>query len=300
MSDWSALAQKLGLKLKLAEPLARYTSFKIGGPAEALALPAQQADLDACLDFAKAQGLRPFFLAGGTNLLIRDGGVKGLVIKLDGEFKDFKIDGTHVHAGAGMNLALLAKKCAVAGLSGLEFAVGIPGSLGGGLIMNAGAHGGELKDVVQRIGLLRDGKLLEISSDQAGFKYRDSAFKNSGDLLLWAELELKPGKQDEMEKVMDEVLSQRRATQPIELPNAGCVFKNPAGDAAGRMIEACGLKGQKLGGAQISDKHANFVVNVGGAKASDVLGLMDQARQAVREKFGVELQNEVLIVGEEA
>ena len=297
--SFEALARELPGKVLLEEPMSRHTSFKIGGPAEALARPGSVAELRACLDFAKAQKAPVFFLAGGTNLLVRDGGIRGLTIKLEGEFKEIEITGSRVKAGAGANLALISKKCGLAGLTGLEFAVGIPGSLGGGLVMNAGAHGGELSQVVKKICLLEGGGIKEIGGAEAGFEYRNSRFKNSGALLLWAEMELKAGDAAEIENRMNEALSRRKATQPLSLPNAGCVFKNPAGGSAGKMIQDAGLKGLKEGGAQISELHANFVVNQGGAKAKDVLALMQAAREKVKAQFGVALENEVLIVGED-
>jgi UDP-N-acetylmuramate dehydrogenase len=286
--------------LLIQEPMSRHTSFKIGGPADALAKPASVAELKACLAFAHEAGLGVFFLAGGTNLLVKDGGIRGLVVKLEGEFKDIAFQGSRLHAGAGANLALIAKKAAVEGLSGLEFAVGIPGTLGGGLVMNAGAHGGELSQVVRSIGMLDAAResVLEIPASQARFEYRSSRFKGTGELLLWADMELKPGLRQDIDARMEEVLSKRKASQPIHLPNAGCVFKNPPGGSAGRLIEEAGLKGRRVGGAVISDLHANFVVNTGGAKASDVLALMEEARLKVKERAAVDLENEVLIVGE--
>ena len=239
-------------------------------------------------------------LAGGTNVLVKDGGIRGLVITLEGAFKDFAISGSRIKVGAGANLALLARKCSLAGLGGLEWAVGIPGSLAGGLVMNAGAHGGEMKDVVTRVGALENGELKAIAAADCGFVYRNSRFKHSGIVLLWAEMQLQPAPVEELKAAMDEALAKRKASQPQDLPNAGCVFKNPEGQSAGRLIEQAGLKGLRLGGAQISEKHANFVVNTGGAKASDVLGLMARARQAVQEKFGVSLMDEVLVLGEDA
>ena len=297
--NWEALSQALGPgKLLLDEPMAKHSSFKIGGPADALAKPGNVAELKAALGFAKQNGLPVFFLAGGTNLLVKDGGIRGLTLKLEGEFKDIAIDGLKLKAGAGANLALISKKAGLAGLTGLEFAVGIPGSLGGGLVMNAGAHGGELSQVVTKIGLLEDAEVREIPAGEAGFEYRNSKFKGGRMLLLWAEMELRAGDPAEIERVMQEALGKRKATQPIHLPNAGCLFKNPVGQSAGRMIEEAGLKGLREGGAQISELHANFVVNTGGAKAKDVLALMELTRAKVKEKFGVVLDNEVLIVGE--
>jgi UDP-N-acetylmuramate dehydrogenase len=202
-----------------------------------------------------------------------------------------------------MNLALLARKTALAGLAGLEWAVGIPGSLGGGLVMNAGAHGGELKAVVRRVGLVLGGRAEAWDAEACGFAYRHSRFKDmdrGSFVLTWADLELAPAAVDPLKARMAEALAKRKASQPLDLPNAGCVFKNPEGDSAGRLIEACGLKGRRRGGAVISPVHANFVVNTGGASAADVLGLMDEARAAVRAGFGLVLENEILVLGEDA
>jgi UDP-N-acetylmuramate dehydrogenase len=299
--DFAELRQALGAdKLRLAEPLAKHTSFKIGGPAQAMAFAHDGKDLQACLGFAKAHGLPVTLLAGGTNVLVKDGGIRGLVVSLEGEFKEFSIAGTQLRAGTGINLALLARKASLAGLKGLEWAIGIPGSLGGGLVMNAGAHGGEIKDVVQRVGTLEDGVFKTVAAADCGFVYRSSRFKHSGILLLWAEMQLREAPVEELKAAMEHALESRKASQPLELPNAGCVFKNPEGQSAGRLIDEAGLKGLRLGGAQISEKHANFVVNTGEAKASDVLGLMAQARLAVKEKFGVDLTDEVLVLGEDA
>ncbi|HTB23236.1 MAG TPA: UDP-N-acetylmuramate dehydrogenase [bacterium] len=301
--DWSSLQKELPGKVRLAEPLSRHTSFHIGGPADAWVDASTEADLLACLAFAKAQKVALTLLAGGTNVLVRDGGIRGLVLSLDGDFEAFSVDGNKVRAGAAMNLALLARKTALAGLEGLEWAVGIPGSLGGGLVMNAGAHGGEMKQVVRRVGLVADGAPQVWSAEDCGFAYRHSRFKEfaPGSLVLtWAEMELKSAPVEELKRRMDEALAKRKASQPLGLPNAGCVFKNPAGDSAGRMIEACGLKGRRRGGAEISAVHANFVVNAGGAAAADVLGLMAEARAAVQERFGVALLDEVLVLGEDA
>lgn len=301
--DYSPLARVPGLTLRLSEPLARHTSFRIGGPADAWAEAGDEAQLLACLGFARERGVAVTLLAAGTNVLVRDGGVRGLVLSLGGGFEAFTVEGTTVRSGAAINLALLARKTALAGLEGLEWAVGIPGSLGGGLVMNAGAHGGELAQVVRRVGLVLDGRTEALDAQDCGFAYRHSRFKEAapGSLVLtWAELQLRPAEPAELKRRMDEALARRRASQPIDLPNAGCVFKNPQGDSAGRLVEACGLKGLRRGGAQISPLHANFVVNTGSASAEDVLGLMQDARAAVRERFAVELADEILVLGEAA
>ena len=301
--DWSGLAAVLGPRLKLGEAMSRHTSFKIGGPAEAWAEPHDEAELAACLASAKALGAPVTLLSGGTNVLVLDGGIPGLVLSLDGGFSEWRAEGSRVSAGAGMNLALLARKCSLAGLGGLEWAVGIPGSLAGGLVMNAGAHGGEMKQVVRSVSLVLDGQPQRWDAEACGFSYRHSRFKElePGRLVLTgAELELRPEPVEALKARMDEALAKRRASQPLDQPNAGCVFKNPEGGSAGRLIEEAGLKGRRLGSAMISDKHANFVVNLGGATAQDVLGLMREARAAVRARSGVELKDEILVLGVEA
>lgn len=298
--DWGALAKALGGRFRLAEPMSRHTSFRIGGPAEAWAQPHDEAELKACVEAARSQGAPLTLLAGGTNVLVRDGGIPGLVLSLEGSFLDWRADGPRVTAGAAMNLALLARKCSLAGLGGLEWAVGIPGSLGGGLVMNAGAHGGEMKAVVRRVRLMLDGGIQAWDAGRCAFSYRHSAFKDLEPgrcILLGAELELRPEPVEALKARMDEALAKRKASQPLELPNAGCVFKNPEGASAGRLIDAAGLKGRRRGGAMISDKHANFVVNTGSATAADVLELMREARDAVRERDHVELVAEILVLG---
>jgi UDP-N-acetylmuramate dehydrogenase len=301
--DWTPMQRDLPGSIRLGEPLSRHTSFHIGGPADAWASVSNEAELLACLGFAKSRGCALTLLAAGTNVLVKDGGIRGMVLSLAGDFEAYSISGSKVRAGAAMNLALLARKTALAGLQGLEWAVGIPGSLGGALVMNAGAHGGEMKQVVRSVGLVLDGKPGTWPAEACGFAYRHSRFKDMphGSLVLtWAEMELKPAPVEELKLRMDEALAKRKASQPMGIPNAGCVFKNPEGDSAGRMIEACGFKGRRHGGAEISPVHANFVVNTGGAKASDVLDLMEEARAAVKARFGVTLLNEVLVLGEDA
>ena len=270
-ADYSALQAALPGRVNLDEPLARHSSFKIGGPADCLARPGDEAELLACLNFAREKGLPVFLLAGGTNLLVRDGGIRGLTLKLEGSFRELSLHGNLARAGAGMNLALLAKKTALAGLAGIECLVGV----------------------------LEAGALRTLANEDCGFEYRHSKFKGAATLLLWAELQLRQAEPAELQARMEEALAKRRATQPLDLPNAGCVFKNPVGASAGRLIDECGLKGRRIGGAEISAVHANFVVNTGAARAADVLALMEEARRVVFEKKGVRLEDEVLVVGED-
>jgi len=302
-TDFSPLERSLPGKVRFGEALARHTSFHIGGPAEAWVELDHESELLVCQSFAGDQGLPITLLAAGTNVLVRDGGIKGLVLSLGGDFESFTVDGRSVRAGAAMNLALLARKTALAGLRGLQWAVGIPGSLGGALVMNAGAHGGEMKQVVRQVGLVEGGRASVWSAQDCGFSYRHSRFKEmppGAAVLTWARMELSAAPVEELKAEMDEALAKRKASQPLGVPNAGCVFKNPVGDSAGRMIEACGLKGRRRGGAEISPVHANFVVNVGGASATDVLQLMQDARAAVQARFGVALMDEILVLGEDA
>jgi UDP-N-acetylmuramate dehydrogenase len=300
-ADYAPLKEALGDALRLDEPLALHTSFRIGGPADAFAEVRNRAQLDACLVFAAERGLPWRIVGAGTNLLVRDAGVRGLVLKLGGDFSAWTLDGGILEAGAAAPLALLARRSAEAGWAGLEWAAGIPGTLAGGLVMNAGAHGGELAGVVRRVELLERGRRVEWSAAECGFGYRNSRLKNAepGTLVaLGAILALTPGDAGALKAKIAGDLARRKAGQPLEFPNAGCAFRNPPADAAGRLIEACGLKGLRKGGAEISARHANFVVNTGGAKASDVTELMETARTAVRERFSVELKDEILVWGE--
>jgi UDP-N-acetylmuramate dehydrogenase len=295
--DWDPLRELLKDRLRQGEALSLHTSFRIGGPADALALVENLAELKECLDFAEEWSLPVFFLAGGTNVLVRDGGWRGLVVKLEGEFRGVSIDGARVRAGAGIRLARLASLAAEAGLAGLEFASGIPGTLGKGLVMNAGAHGSELSQVVRRVGYLEDGEVRECPAGEAGFGYRVSRFRKTGELLLWAEMELRAGDSHEIQTRMSALQAQRLQTSPLSLPNAGCAFKNPPEGPAGLLIEACGLKGAKAGQAHVSTLHANYIVNSGGARARDVIALMEMVKKKVLQDTGVSLEPEILIVG---
>ena len=295
--DLNPLKEKLGDRFRPNEALSKHTSFKIGGPAEAFCRVETAEELKFCLDLAQEGGLPVFFLAGGTNLLVRDGGLPGLTLQLSGEFKEIRVDGRRIRVGAGANLAKLSRSALQAGLAGLEFGIGIPGSVGGAVIMNAGAHGQELKDVCRRVGVFEDGEIRRVDAADCGFAYRSSRFKGGKSIVLWADLELIPGDGLQIETRMNEVLGRRRDSQPLSMPNAGCVFKNPEGESAGRLIEAAGLKGLRRGGAEISEVHANFVVNKGGARAEDVLWLMNKARAVIKEKNGIDLVDEILVVG---
>lgn len=286
--------------LLLNEPMARHTSFRIGGPADVLAQPASEAEVCALLAQARKHAVPVTLIGNGSNLLVRDKGIRGLVIKLGNMLTDFRADGTTLIIGSGISLAMAARKAAELGLSGLEFAVGIPGSLGGAVYMNAGAYDGEMSMVVGSVRVLNlSGFVRELDAEALHFSYRHSALQGSGEIITSVTLALKKGDAQEIAAKMADFSQRRRAKQPLELPSAGSTFKRPPGFFAGTLIEQTGLKGYAVGGAQVSPKHAGFVVNSGGATAADVLRLIAEVQARVYAKHGVRLEPEVLVLGEE-
>ena len=286
--------------LLLAEPMTKHTSFHIGGPAELMAQPQSEAELQSLL-LKAAEAAVPVTLVGnGSNLLVRDKGIRGLVIKLGSMLRDIKVSGNVLTFGSGVSLAQASKKAAELGLSGMEFAVGIPGSIGGAVYMNAGAYDGEMSKVVKSVRVMdAAGEVSELSAGELDFGYRHSALQGSGKIVTSVTVELAAGdKQSIAEKMAD--FSNRRITkQPLELPSAGSMFKRPPGYFAGTLIDQTGLKGYTVGGAQVSTKHAGFVVNIGGATAADVLQLISDVQAKVFAAHGVHLEPEVLVLGEE-
>ncbi|MGM9583556.1 MAG: UDP-N-acetylmuramate dehydrogenase [Phascolarctobacterium sp.] len=286
--------------LLLAEPMARHTSFHIGGPADVLAQPADEAEL-ACLLQRAAEHRVPVTLVGnGSNLLVRDKGIRGLVIKLGNLFNRLEVVGNVITFGSGISLAMASKKAASLNLSGLEFAVGIPGTIGGAVYMNAGAYDGEMAKVVQSVRVMdAQGKVSELEASQLDFAYRHTALQNSGRIVTSVTVQLEPGEGEAIAAKMADFSQRRISKQPLELPSAGSMFKRPPGYFAGTLIEQTGLKGYTVGGAQVSKKHAGFVVNIGGATASDVLQLIKDVQDKVMAAHGVHLEPEVLVLGEE-
>ncbi len=299
-----SLAQSLvaisGLTLKENEPLSRHTSFGIGGPADLFAIPSTVEALCSAIAAANDVGIRPLILGNGTNLIVRDGGIRGLVISISGKMSKIEIDGTEAVIEAGALLATICHRLAGEGLSGFEFAAGIPGTLGGALIMNAGANGGEIGDVTEWVEVAApDGTLKRVRCERLGFGYRCSALRDAGVAVVRAGLRLKPGDADEIHEALCDRISRRCAKQPVSSPSAGCIFKRPEGDYAGRLIEEAGAKGMCVGRASVSSKHANFMLNLGGATAADVIGLIDATRELVYDRFAVMLEAEVCVVGED-
>jgi len=285
-------------KLLVNEPLARYTSWRVGGNADQLYIPAGLDDL--CLFLQSVAADKPIYFIGlGSNLLVRDGGVRGAVVLLHNVLAELKMDGDLVYAEAGVTCGKLAKFCAREAKQGAEFFAGIPGTLGGALAMNAGCYGAETWDVVNSVTTInRRGELNK--RDAAAFiaSYRHVDMPVAGEWFVAAWLNLKAGDAHESAQKIKDLLATRLASQPLNLPSAGSTFRNPPGDHAARLIEASGLKGYIIGGAQVSEKHANFIVNIGGANALDIEMLIKHIRETVLAQQGVALQQEVKVIGE--
>ena len=286
------------MEIKKNEPLKNHTSFKIGGPAEEFAEAKSTDDVISLIEYAKEKGIPYMIMGNGSNLLVSDEGVKGLVIKIAKGFDNVEIIGEKVIAEAGILLSKLSNMVADRELSGMEEVSGIPGTLGGGIYMNAGAYGGELKDIVDRVTYLSGGEIKVAEKGELDFGYRHSRFSGTDDIILSAELSLKKGDIAEIREKMADFKERRCSKQPLAMPSAGSTFKRPEGYFAGKLIEDAELKGFSIGGAQVSEKHSGFVVNTGDATAQDVLSLIKHIQDTVYAKFGVKLETEVKLVGE--
>ncbi len=287
-----------GLELRRGEPMSRYTTFRVGGPAALMALPRTEDEAGTVLRAARELDIEPFFLGNGSNLLVADEGYDGLVVKLAGALDRIRAAEGQLEAGGAVLLSRLANAALERGLTGLEFAGGIPGSVGGAVTMNAGAYGGELSQVAAAVRVLEpSGEVREVPAARCGFAYRRSAFSQGKRLILSARFRLEPGDREAIRGRMEELAARRREKQPLEYPSAGSTFKRPAGHFAAALIDQCGLKGLTVGGAQVSTKHAGFVINAGGATCRDILTLMDQVRERVLRDTGVELEPEVRYLG---
>ena len=282
------------LELRRNEPMSRHTTFRVGGPAALMALPKDEAELAAAARLGRETESRMLCVGNGSNLLVDDAGLDAFVIKTAPQMGCCRVEGEKLVAAAGSLLVQVANTAADHGLTGLEFAHGIPGSVGGAVTMNAGAYDGEMKQVVESV-LTLDGRgeLVELSAEACKFSYRHSAFSDGESLILSAVFRLKPGDQDEIRAKMADLMARRREKQPLEFPSAGSTFKRPQGHFAAALIDQCGLKGVAAGGAQVSVKHAGFVINAGGATCADILRLMEQVRERVFRETGVELEPEV-------
>ncbi len=289
------LADQIGFSYTEQEPLCKHTSFKIGGNAEMFVMVSNVDQLKAVLAACKENDIPLFVLGKGSNLLISDCGMKGVVLTLEGDFKDISIEENKITVGAGVNLAKLCTFALSHSLSGLEFAYGIPGSVGGAAYMNAGAYDGEMKDVVTSVThITRDGEVVTLPAEQLNLSYRHSVYKTNDNIILFVTVKLIDKNADDIKAKMDDFMNRRKTKQPLEYPSAGSVFKRPQGNFAGTLIEKCGLKGKTIGGAQVSEKHAGFIINVGDATCDDVLNLIKFVQDTVKNETGYFLEREII------
>ena len=280
------------------EPMKKHTTFKIGGNADVMVFPETAEALRDVIALCKSENARTVILGNGSNVLVDDKGIRGVVVST-ARLDNIKVDGCKITAGAGAMLSSVASAATNSALCGLEFASGIPGTLGGGIFMNAGAYGGELKDVISSVTFLtEDGQIQTFSNEECKFGYRSSIFQQNGGLILSAQFELKCGCKEEITALCGELNQRRRDKQPLNFPSAGSTFKRPEGYFAGKLIEDCNLKGFRIGGAEVSEKHSGFVINTGDATAQDVIDLISHIQKTVKEKFGVDLQTEVKYIPE--
>lgn len=280
------------------EPMSKHTSFRIGGPADLFVQPANEEELWNALHLARQEKV-PFFIVGnGSNLLVSDEGFRGMILHTGGMLKDISVEGDVIYAQAGALLSTVAKTALEHGLAGMEFAAGIPGTLGGAVCMNAGAYGGEMKDILLDAEVLtQEGERLVLPVEELDLSYRHSVIFEKNYVVLAAHIRLSRGDTAEIKNRMNELAGARRDKQPLEYPSAGSTFKRPEGYFAGKLIQDAGLKGYTVGGAQVSEKHSGFVINRGGATAEEVRFLIRQVQQKVRSQFGVELEPEVRMLG---
>lgn len=286
-------------RLLLDEPLANHTTFRIGGPADYFVLPSSIAEITELLKLAKEHKIAVTVLGNGSNVLVLDSGIRGLVLKFGSEMGYIRHEGHHVFAGAGALLRDVSRYAAELGLSGMEFAVGIPGSIGGSVFMNAGAYEGEMSHIVVSVtAVCEDGTIQRFDKEQLQFSYRHSIFHENHCTICEVELAFQNGEHTLIRSKMGDFTNKRETKQPLEVPSAGSTFKRPPGHFAGTLIEQTGLKGLTIGGAQVSPKHAGFIINAGGATAQDVLNLIKEVQRRVHDKHGIMLYPEVRTLGE--
>lgn len=285
--------------IKVEEPMKDHTTFKVGGPADYFISPKNSGQIQAVMQLCKQEAM-PFYLLGnGSNLLVGDKGFRGVIIHIGKDFSDIRIEGTTITVQAGALLSKTAHEAYQSGLRGMEFAAGIPGSIGGAVVMNAGAYGGEMKDIITSIQVIDgSGTILTLEKEKLDMGYRSSVVSKKGYIVLEMCIELEHGDKESIKSRMDELREKRTTKQPLEYPSAGSTFKRPEGYFAGKLIEDAGLRGFQVGGAKVSDKHCGFVINAGDATAADIVSLMEQVKEKVYDKFQVVLEPEVKRLGE--
>lgn len=281
------------------EPMSRHTTFRVGGEAECLVQIKEENELIKLIPYLNQIGQEYFILGNGSNLLVGDKGYRGIVIRLGEGMNGIRIEENRIFVQAGALLSQTAVAAKDAGLSGMEFAAGIPGSVGGGIVMNAGAYDGEMKQITESVKVMdREGKILILDNDTMEFGYRTSIIKNRPFVVLEVVLCLQQGEKEEISQKMDELMAKRRSKQPLEFPSAGSTFKRPEGHFAGKLIMDAGMRGYSIGGARVADKHCGFIINTGTATAADIKEVIEEVQERVKERFQVALEPEVVFLGD--
>lgn len=297
--NWMKEMQLCG-RVEMGTPMKRLTTMRVGGKADCVVYAGNIEDIVRVVKACEEHGVPLTVVGRGSNLIVRDGGLRGVVLQLGKDFGEIRVEGKRITAQAGATLGALSRAALENGLEGLEFAEGIPGSVGGGVYMNAGAYGGEMAQVLVSVRVLKkDGAIEEMRIEELDMRYRHTKLMELGCVVLEAVFELKAGDKEEIAARMADFSQRRREKQPIQYPSSGSFFKRPEGYFAGKLIQDAGLKGATIGGAQISELHAGFMINIGGATAGDILSLMKKVQDEVRAQFGVQLEPEVRIIGEE-
>lgn len=283
----------------LNEPMCKHTTFRVGGEAQCLVRISESGQLEKLIPYLKKVEIPYFILGNGSNLLVGDKGYEGVILQIGSRMSNISAEGNCIRAGAGALLSQIARYAQERSLTGLEFASGIPGTIGGGVVMNAGAYDGEMKQIVKEVTVMNDqGEMLILNGESMEFGYRTSVIKNRPFVVLEVLMCLQPGNQEEISQKMEELARRRREKQPLEFASAGSTFKRPEGYFAGKLIMDAGLRGYSIGGAKVSEKHCGFVVNTGNATAADVAEVIEEVRERVKDKFGVELETEVIFLGD--
>lgn len=282
------------------EPMKKHTSFKIGGPVDVMIIPENEEQLVNGVKLCRENTIDFYIMGNGTNLLVKDGGIRGVVIKINEGFNNISFENTKIYCESGALLTAVSRRAFNHSLTGMEFANGIPGTIGGGVTMNAGAYGGEMKDIIEKVRVLdKYNNIIEYTNEEMNFRYRGSKVVDEGLIILGVEIILEQGDLSVIEATMRDLTFRRTSKQPLELPSGGSTFKRPEGYFAGKLIEDSGLKGLIKGGAQVSEKHCGFVVNIDSASCKDVLGLIGVIKKTVKDKFDVELEAEIKLIGED-
>lgn len=286
-------------RILLEEPMSRHTTFKVGGEAKCMLLIEKEEELIRLIPYLNRIEQDYFLLGNGSNLLVGDRGYRGIIMKLGEGMNKIAVEGECIRVQAGALLSQTAVAAKDAGLSGMEFAAGIPGTVGGGIVMNAGAYGGEMKQITRSVKVMdQEGKILILDNDTMEFGYRTSIIKNRPFIVLEVELQLKAGNKEEIQLKMEELMEKRRSKQPLNFPSAGSTFKRPEGYFAGKLIMEAGMRGYRIGGAQVSEKHCGFIVNAGKATAADIREVIEEVQERVKKRFNVMLEPEVIFLGD--